>query len=96
MEKEPDVWTVPGTFPWSDVGGWRAACDLVPADGQGNQIRGPVILENVAGSLVITDPGHPVIVVGVEDCIVVHGKEGTLVCRKDMVDRLKLLVERSG
>ncbi|MFO8013384.1 MAG: sugar phosphate nucleotidyltransferase, partial [Phycisphaerae bacterium] len=94
MEKASDVWCVPATFEWDDIGGWLAAERLLPADANGNRIRGRVFIDTVTGCVVIGKPTHPVAVTGLTDCIVVHGDAGTLVCHKSATDRIKPLVER--
>ena len=94
MEKAEDVWAVPAAFSWSDVGSWSAAEDLIPADAAGNHVRGDVTLGWARGNVVIADGGRPVVVAGLDDCVVVQGPSGTLVCRKDMLDNLKTLLER--
>ena len=94
MEKAEDVWAVPAAFSWNDVGSWLAAADLLPADAAGNHVRGDATLGWARGNVVIADAGRPVVVAGLSDCVVVQGPLGTLVCRKDMLDNLKTLLER--
>jgi len=94
MEKADDVWSVPALFDWSDVGGWLAASDLLPADADGNCVRGSVLLDAATGNIVVTDGDNPVLVVGVKDCVIVHGPGGTLVCDKSHAECIKPLVEK--
>ena len=94
MEKADDVWCVPGAFEWDDVGGWLAAERLMPADARGNRIRGRVFLDEVAGTLVLGQPDHPIAVAGLTDCIIVHSEAGSLVCHKSAVERIKPLIQR--
>jgi mannose-1-phosphate guanylyltransferase len=94
LEKAEDVWAVPAAFAWSDVGSWGAAADLLPADAAGNHVRGNVILESARGNVVVADTERPIVVAGISDCVVVQGPSGTLVCRKDMLDNLKALLDR--
>jgi len=95
MEKADDVWTVPATFQWNDVGGWPAIGDLVPADADGNHVVGNVILSQATGNVAITDADHPLVVAGIRDCIIVHGPGGTLACHKGLAEGLKPLVQRA-
>ncbi|MHB2018113.1 MAG: mannose-1-phosphate guanylyltransferase [Candidatus Xenobia bacterium] len=95
MEKAPEVWTVSASFDWSDVGGWRAACDLLEADEQGNRLRGAVVLEDCRNTFALSaDPQHPILCVGMRDVLVVSTPAGTLVCPQSRADDLKPLVER--
>jgi len=95
MEKAEDVWTVPATFQWDDVGGWLAAERFLTPGSNGNRFRGRVIAdEETRNALVVTPAGHPTVVAGLADVIVVHTPAGTLVCHKSAADRLKPLIER--
>ncbi len=95
MEKAEDVWTVPAAFRWDDVGGWLAAERFLASGADGNRFRGRVVAdEETRNALVVTPPGHPTVVAGLADVIVVHTSAGTLVCHKSAADRLKPLIER--
>jgi len=94
MENSTNVWLVPAAFSWSDVGGWSAALELLPAAADGNHVRGPAVLHDVADSVVLTDDGHPVLVAGLSGVVVVRGPGGILVCPRDRVDQIKPLVEK--
>jgi mannose-1-phosphate guanylyltransferase len=94
MENSSNVWLVPAAFHWSDVGGWSAALELLPAAANGNHVRGPAVLHDVADSVVLTDDDHPVIVAGLTGLVVVRGPGGLLVCPRDRVDQIKPLVEQ--
>ena len=89
MEKTDDVWCVPGAFEWNDVGNWPAIEQLIPPDAQGNRVRGNVFLEEVSGAIVFGDAEHPIIVAGLDDCVVAQTPSGTLVCHKSFSHRLR-------
>jgi len=94
MEKADGVWAVPAAFDWSDLGDWSSITQVIPADASGNRIRGAAVLEEAGDNVVITDAEHPVAVVGLSDCIVIHGPCGTLVCHKRMAGHIKGIVQR--
>jgi mannose-1-phosphate guanylyltransferase len=94
MENSTNVWLVPAAFQWSDVGGWSAALELLPAAAHGNHVSGLAVLHDVADSVVLTDADHPVIVVGLSGYVVIRGPGGILVCPRDRVDQIKPLVEQ--
>jgi len=93
MEKAARVLMVELNCEWLDVGSWpalEAACDL---DDAGNV----VVAENAAlmdsyRNVVVTEDGHLLAVLGVDDCIIVHSEDATLVCNKSDSQRLKELV----
>lgn len=94
MEKAAGVWTVPALFDWDDVGGWWAAEALIEAEEGGNRRVGRVELQDAKDVLVVGPPGHPVLVAGLEGCVVVHAEGGTLVCSKAAAETIKPLVKR--
>jgi mannose-1-phosphate guanylyltransferase len=94
MEKAQDVWSVPASFDWSDLGGWEAAAALLPPDDRGNRIRGSVLLDRASGNIIVADADHPVLVVGVRDSVIIQGPGGLLVCHRHCLDHLKSLVEK--
>jgi len=95
MEKTDDVWCVPGRMDWSDVGNWLAIEKVIAADARGNRTRGEVFLEETDRTIVVGRPGHPIVVAGVADCIVVDTPCGTLVCGKGQSSRLKSVINRA-
>ena len=46
------------------------------------------------GSLVLGEPGHLIGVIGLEDVVVIHTSDATLVCSKDAAEHVKQLVDR--
>ncbi len=94
MEKADDLWAVPAAFSWNDVGNWLAAAELLPADADGNRLRGNVTFDQAHNNLVIGESSRPLLVVGLCDCIIVQGPYGTLVCSKSHVNSLKSAIER--
>ena len=95
MEKIDEIWALPVSFDWSDVGGWKAAKDFLQVGEDGNRIRGKVIAKDCQNNLIISDgENHSVLCMGVEGLVVVSTPEGTLVCREDMIDLIKPHVEK--
>ena len=83
-------------YQWNDVGDWRAVASLLEHDAAGNAIQGNVVARDTTGSILISDDGGLVAVLGVDDLVVVHSGKATLVARKDQLDKLKALVEGLG
>lgn len=94
MEKAKNVVTIAATFDWDDVGAWPAIMRHLPADASGNVLRGNALVESGDGNLVVSDSQHLVAVVGVDDLIVVHTPDATLVCPKAHAQRVKELLKR--
>lgn len=74
---------LPAQFEWSDVGDWAALAQTYPQDALGNSLLGHGYLLDSHNAFVYnTQADHPVITIGLEDCVVVHTPSGTLVCSK--------------
>jgi mannose-1-phosphate guanylyltransferase len=98
MEHAPDVAVVEAPFAWNDVGSWRALATLAGEDAAGNTIQGRHLGIDTRGSIVRTTDDHLVATLGVEDLIVVHTPDATLVARRgdeeSLLTLVKLLKER--
>lgn len=93
MEKAESVRVLESAFDWDDVGEWPAVARHYPADEAGNVVRGLAALHEASGNIVLSESGHTVALVGVEDLIVVHTADATLVCPKSKAQEIKQLVK---
>lgn len=93
MEKADNVVTLAATFDWDDVGAWPAIERHFPKDGKGNVVDGEGVFEASSGNIVVGEKGHLLALIGVDDLIVVHTKDATLVCKKDEAQKIKDLVK---
>jgi mannose-1-phosphate guanylyltransferase len=96
MERAESIRVVEADFEWSDVGSWESVAKLrhAEADAQGNILVGRCEAVETANSLVLTEGAHLVGVVGLEDVVVIHTPDATLVCSKRRAEDVKLLVDR--
>jgi mannose-1-phosphate guanylyltransferase len=80
---------------WHDVGSYLSLSALLPADAGGNLIAAdPVVPVASVRNIVIAPAGHAVALIGLEDVIVVHTPDATLVCRKADAERVREAVEQ--
>ena len=93
LERAQDVCVVEAPFEWDDVGSWLALPRLLGEDVNGNTIDGPHVGVDTKGCIVRTTPDHVVATLGMEDCIVVHTPDSTLVARKDDADAIRKIVD---
>jgi mannose-1-phosphate guanylyltransferase len=91
MEKLADVLLMPMPLRWEDVGAWDALARLLPPDADGNVVQGEVLALGSKGSI-LSATGGMVAVKGIEDLIVVHTPDATLVCRRDDAEGVKAIV----
>jgi mannose-1-phosphate guanylyltransferase/mannose-6-phosphate isomerase len=93
MEKTRDAVVVPLDAGWSDVGSWSSLFDALPADAEGNVLRGDVLAHDSADCFVHST-SRLVAVVGLKDHVVVETKDAVLVAPKDRVQDVKELVAK--
>ena len=94
MEKAENVVVLESAFDWDDVGEWPAIARHFQSDEAGNVFRGEGLAMEAKGNLVYGEGGHLVALLGVDDLIVVQSGDATLVCRKDMAQRIKELTRK--
>jgi mannose-1-phosphate guanylyltransferase len=99
LERAGRVAVVRGRFGWSDIGSWAAMESLWRGGRRdGNAVRGRAIAVGARGCVVFA-PERVVALCGVEDLVVVDAPDAVLVCRKDRVQDVRLVVrevERRG
>jgi mannose-1-phosphate guanylyltransferase len=93
MEKAANVAVFEAAFDWDDVGEWPALVRHAQADGAGNVTRGNVALHDARDNIVISEGGHLVALLGVQDLVVVQTADATLVCPKSRAQDLKKLLQ---
>ncbi len=91
MEKADNILMIPADFPWDDVGTWAALRHHFPADENGNVAVGDFAALDARGNTVYS-PGRLTALLGVDDLIVVHTENATLICRRDRADEVKKMV----
>ena len=93
MEHTHRAAMVPADMAWNDIGAWSALWNVAEKDGQGNAIRGDVMLENARDNFVRAET-RMVAMLGVSDLVVVETADVVLVAGKDQVQDVKKLVDR--
>lgn len=94
LERAQHVFVLEAPFGWDDVGSWLAVARLKGVDESGNTIDGPWSGVSTKDCIVRTTPDHLVATIGVEDLVIVHTTDATLVARKSDEDGLRKLVSQ--
>jgi mannose-1-phosphate guanylyltransferase len=92
MEEARGVFMCEGDFGWSDVGSWSALSDIWPKDDNNNALRGESIIFDSKNCL-LHNPNKITALIGVEDIFVVDTDDALIICRKDMDQKVKDVVE---
>ncbi|MFA7438316.1 mannose-1-phosphate guanylyltransferase/mannose-6-phosphate isomerase [Castellaniella sp.] len=93
MEHTTDAAVVAMDVGWNDLGAWSALAQVQPADAQGNQLQGDVLVHDVQSTLVRAEQ-RLVALVGVRDLVVVETRDAVLVAHKDRVQDVKAIVRQ--
>lgn len=92
MEKAKNIYTLPGSFGWDDVGSWNAVERIQPTNELGNVVHGNAV--TVDTKRCIIQGGKKLIAtVGLEDIIIVDTDDALLVCEKGDAGEIKKVLE---
>lgn len=95
MEKAERVLMIEMDLSWLDVGHWSALPAVIPADTEGNTIAAPrTVTLDSRSNILVTEGDHLIAALGVEDLVIVHSPDATLICHKDKLDSIKDLVAK--
>lgn len=94
MEKADNVYTIPSSFGWSDLGTWGSLHVESNQDEQGNARSGAkVILEDTHNSLIRISPDKLAVIGGLDDFIVVDEGDVLLIYPKSREQEIKKLTQ---
>ena len=90
MEKADNVYIIPSSFGWSDLGTWASAYDNLEKDYLENAVTGDnVIIIDATKNIVHTENNKLVLLQGLDDFIVVDTHDVLLICKKDKEQEIK-------
>ena len=92
LERADDVCVLEAPYQWDDVGSWQALARLLGTDQRGNTIDARFCGLDTTGCIVRSTDDHLIATIGLEDCVVVHTPDATLVARKDDEDAIRKLI----
>ena len=93
MEKADNVFVLPSSFGWSDLGTWGSLYELSEKDeAQNVSLHSDAVFYEASGNVVTLEPGKLAVVQGVDDMIIAEQKGVLLVCKKAEEQRIKQFV----
>ena len=92
MERAEDIYTIPGSFGWDDVGNWLVLERINPTNDYGNIVSGDVITIDTKNSI-ISGGKKLIAAVGVENLVVVDTEDALLICSKSSTQDVKKVTE---
>jgi len=95
MEKADDVRAIELHCRWLDLGSFAALADFISSDEDNNiVVAGRSELVDCKNNIIVTeDKGHLIAAIGLEDIVVAHTPDATLICCANQTQRLKELLE---
>jgi mannose-1-phosphate guanylyltransferase len=94
MEGAKNVAVIEAPFDWDDLGSWLSLARLAGADRFDNTVIGRHLGLNTRSTIVRTSDSHLVVTVGLNDCLVVHTPEATLVANKNDEESIREVVKQ--
>lgn len=90
IEKADNVYVIPSSFGWSDLGTWGSAYDNLEKDYLDNAVAGDnVMIFDASKNMVHVDHNKLVLIQGLEDFIIVDTKDALLICKKENEQEIK-------
>ncbi|HUQ66258.1 MAG TPA: mannose-1-phosphate guanylyltransferase [Flavitalea sp.] len=93
MEKADNVYVIPSSFGWSDIGTWNSAYEHLNKDVNANASTGQnLMLMDTSNCIVHAPESKLVVLQGLKDYIVVDTGDVLLVCKKEKEQEIKEIV----
>jgi mannose-1-phosphate guanylyltransferase len=90
MEKADNVYVIPASFSWSDLGTWNSAWENMEKDYFNNAVAGNHVMAVDANNCMIHVPDNKLVLLqGLNDYIVVDTKDVLLICKKEKEQEIK-------
>lgn len=93
MEKADNVYIIPSSFGWSDLGTWNSAWENMDRDYLGNAVAGKnVMVVDSTKCMVHAEDSKLLVLQGLDDFIIVDTKDALLICKKDKEQEIREFV----
>lgn len=90
MEKANNVFVIPASFGWSDLGTWNSAWENMEKDYFDNAVAGDKVIVFDSNKCVVHVPDEKLVVLqGLEDFIIADTKDVLLICKKEKEQAIK-------
>jgi len=95
MEKSDNVFVLPATFDWNDLGTWGSLYDKLDKDTDTNAIvNAKTLIEDASGNMIRTKNDKVVVVDGLQDYIIVDKDEVLLIYPKKKEQDIKKVLQK--
>lgn len=95
MEKSNNVYVLPATFDWNDLGTWGSLYDKLDKDDDNNAVvNARILTEGTSGNMIRTQKDKVVVVDGLKDYIIVDKDEVLLIYPKKKEQDIKKVLQK--
>jgi len=95
MEQSKNVYVIPATFDWNDLGTWGSLYDKLDKDSSQNAVvNAQTLTEDASGNMIRTKGNKVVVVDGLEDYIIVDKEEVLLIFPKAKEQDIKKVLQK--
>jgi mannose-1-phosphate guanylyltransferase len=90
MEKAQNVYVIPSSFGWSDLGTWTSAYDNLEKDHLGNALATENVIVIDASKCMVSAPANKLLLLqGLDDFIIVDTPDALMICKKEKEQAIK-------
>lgn len=93
MEKASNILMIEATFDWDDMGSWLSLERHSKPDTHNNTLQGLNVVHECHNNIIVSDSKHLIGALGLDNLIVVHTPDATLICPKHKSEKLKELMK---
>ncbi len=95
MESSKNVYVIPATFDWNDLGTWGSLYDKLDKDSEQNAIvNAQILAEDTSGNMIRTNKDKIVVIDGLKDYIIVDKDEVLLIFPKAKEQDIKKVLQK--
>lgn len=95
LEKANNVYVLPATFDWNDLGTWGSLHEKLDKDPQNNAVvNATVVLENASNNIIRANHKKLVVIDGLDDYIIVDKEDVLLIYPKSKEQDIKKIVSK--
>jgi mannose-1-phosphate guanylyltransferase len=97
LEKANNVYVLPATFDWNDLGTWGSLHEKLDKDHQNNAVvNATVILENASNNIIRSNAQKLVVIDGLDDYIIVDNDNVLMIYPKSKEQDIKKITARAN
>ena len=94
MEKSTNVYVIPATFDWNDLGTWGSLYDKLDKDSDDNAVvNAKILADDASGNMIRTKDDKVVVVEGLKDYVIVDKDEVLLIFPKTKEQDIKKVLQ---